>query len=216
MTGTERRERLAAARLYLCTDGRGGGVALDAFLGAVLGAGVDIVQLREKSMEARPQLALAERFRAACDRHGALFFVNDRVDLALAAGADGVHLGQDDLSPTLARAQAGPDLLIGRSTHDIAQIEEAVGEPVDYLAAGPVYETPTKPGRPAAGLGLVEAAARSVRMPWFAIGGIDPANVRAVCAAGASAIVVVRAITLAGDPASAARSLRALLDRVPA
>lgn len=207
-----RRGRLAEARLYLCTDGRGGGAELDAFLDAVLGAGVDVVQLREKRAEAREQLALARLFRAACDRHGALFMVNDRLDLALAAGADGVHLGQDDLPPDIARAQAGDDLVIGRSTHSLDDIRRAVAEPVDYLAVGPVYETPTKPGRPATGLELVELAAREAARTWFAIGGINPTNLHAVLQAGARRIAVVRAITLAGDPAHAVKTLRAELD----
>jgi thiamine-phosphate pyrophosphorylase len=210
----DRRDRLRDARLYLCTDGRGGGDALDAFLDAVLGAGVDVVQLREKTMEAREQLALAERFRAACDRHGALFVFNDRVDLALAAGADGVHLGQDDLPPERARALAGDELLIGRSTHSAADIEKANAEPVDYVAVGPVFETPTKPGRSATGVALVEAAARAAAHPWFAIGGLGETNLRTVIEKGATRIVLVRAITLADDPALAVKRLRTALDAV--
>ncbi len=206
-----RRERLARARLYLCTDGRGGGDTLDAFLDAVLANGVDVVQLREKNMEAREQLKLAERFRAAADRHGALFIVNDRADLALAAGADGVHLGQDDLPPDDARAIVGDDLLIGRSTHALHQIEHANAEPVDYMAVGPVFETPTKPGRAPTGTALIDDASRTARKPWFAIGGLDAHNLREVTQRGATRIVVVRAITLADDPALAAKRLRASL-----
>lgn len=212
---TARRERLASARLYLCTDGRGGGPGLDRFLDAVLGAGVDVVQLRDKHLEARPLLALAERFRAACDRHGALFVVNDRPDLALAAGADGVHLGQDDLDPAIARRVLGPGAIIGRSTHAPDQLRRAHDEGVDYCAVGPVHATPTKPGRPAAGMDVVRVAAREATLPWFAIGGIDAGNLADVVAAGARRIVVVRAITEAADPAGAARALRAALEAAP-
>lgn len=209
------RQRLARARLYLCTDGRGGGSELDEFLDDVLGAGVDVVQLREKEMEAKPLLALAERFRTACDRHGALFIVNDRTDVALAAGADGVHLGQDDLPPDAARSILGPAAIIGRSTHAPREIRRAHTEPIDYIAVGPVFETPTKPGRPAVGLELIRRAAREAILPWFAIGGIDSETLSEVKAAGASRIVVVRALTKARDPGKAAKSLLAGLPPVP-
>lgn len=195
---------IADARLYLCTGDRP-----DSFLDAVLAAGVDVLQLREKEMEARPQLEIAARFRAACDRHGTLFIVNDRADLALAAGADGVHLGQDDLDPAFARSLGLA--IIGRSTHTPAELRRAISEDVDYVCVGPVYETPTKPGRPAAGLDLVRLAAAECPKPWFAIGGIDLDTIGAVAGAGASRVVVVRAIAEAVDPAAAVKALRSAL-----
>lgn len=201
--------RIEDARLYLVTGGER--PDLEDFLDAVLEAGVDAVQLREKEMEAGPQMQLAERFRAACDRHDALFIVNDRVDLARACGADGVHLGQGDLPPALARAQLGPGAIIGRSTHSAAELEAAGAEDADYVCVGPVHATPTKPGRRGVGTGLVRRAAAACAKPWFAIGGITLGNVGEVVDAGATRIAVVRAITEASDPAAAAAALRAAL-----
>jgi len=203
---TDVRERLAAARLYLCTDGRRRQGDLVSFLDAVLAAGVDIVQLREKGLEAGEELALLKVFAAACQRHGRLLAVNDRADVALAAGADVLHLGQDDLPVPVARQILGPGPLIGRSSHSPAQsAAAAVEDGVDYFCAGPVWTTPTKPGRPATGLPLISrvASLRTAR-PWFAIGGISLARLDDVLAAGASRVVVVRAITDADDPAAAA------------
>src|SRR5215469_13820661 len=169
------RTRLADARLYLCTDARRARGDLPRFLDAVLGAGVDIVQLREKGLEAGEELALLEVFAGACRRHGRLLAVNDRADVALAAGADVLHLGQDDLPVPVARRSLGPGPLIGRSSHSPAQSDAAAAEPdVDYFCAGPLWTTPTKPGRPATGLGLLEQVARTrPGRPWFAIGGIS-------------------------------------------
>jgi thiamine-phosphate pyrophosphorylase len=211
MDPEEARAKLDAARLYLVTDGRDGGQELRTFLDAVLGAGVDVIQLREKELEAGPILERAEIFREACDRHGVPFIVNDRADLTFAAGADGVHLGQDDLPVGAARHLLGRNVIIGRSTHDPDQLRRAVLEDVDYIAVGPVHETPTKPGRPAAGIELVRLAAAEVTKPWFAIGGIDASNIAAVRGAGARRIVVVRAVTTAPDPAAAVGALRAAL-----
>ena len=203
------RARLADARLYLCTDARRSQGDLPRFLDAVLGAGVDIVQLREKGLEAGEELARLEVFAAACRRHGALLAVNDRADVALAAGADVLHLGQDDLPVAAARRILGPGPLIGRSSHSPAQSDAAAAEPgVDYFCAGPLWTTPTKPGRPATGLGLLEHVARAgAARPWFAIGGISLDRLGEVLAAGATRVVVVRAITEAGDPAAATREL---------
>jgi thiamine-phosphate pyrophosphorylase len=204
--GARRRERLAASRLYLCTAIR---PDLGEFADAVLGAGVDLIQLRDKQAEAGPLLEAAAVLRAAADRHGALFAVNDRADVALAAGADVLHLGQDDLPMAWARRVLGDGVLLGRSTHDLDQARRAVAEPWDYLAVGPVWPTATKPGRPAVGTGLLRAVADlAPPVPWFAIGGIDPHNLDQVTAAGATRIVVVRAITTAPDPAAATRTLR--------
>ncbi len=152
-----------------------------------------------------------ERFRHACHAAGALFIVNDRSDLAAAAGADGVHVGQDDISVARARAELGPDRLVGLSTHSPAQIDAAATAGVDYIGVGPVHPTPTKPGRPAVGLELVRYASAHATIPFFAIGGIDHALIGAVIGAGASRVAVVRAITEASDPATAARGLRSEL-----
>jgi len=207
------RARLADARLYLCTGARRDRGDLAEFLDAVLGAGVDIVQLREKGLEAKEELRLLEVFAGACRRHGRLLAVNDRADVALAAGADVLHLGQDDLPVPAARRILGPVPLIGRSSHSPAQADAAAAEPgTDYFCAGPVWVTPTKPGRPAAGLDLLTHVARTAPdRPWFAIGGIDLARLDDVLAAGATRVVVVRAITAAGDPAAAARAFASRL-----
>jgi thiamine-phosphate pyrophosphorylase len=204
--GAGRRERLAASRLYVCTPIR---PDLASFADAVLGAGVDLIQLRDKQAEAGPLLEASAVLRTAAERHDALFAVNDRADIALVAGADVLHLGQDDLPLTWARRIVGEDVLLGRSTHDRAQAAKAASEPWDYLVAGPVWATATKPGRPATGTALIEAvAAIDPPQPWFAIGGIAPDNLHEVTAAGATRIVVVRAITDAPDPATAVRTLR--------
>ena len=166
------------------------------------------MQLREKGLEAREELELLEVFSDACRRHDRLLAVNDRADVALAAGSDVLHLGQDDLPVTAARRILGPRPLIGRSSHSPAQADAAATEPgVDYFCAGPVWATPTKPGRPATGLGLLAHVARQPRArPWFAIGGITLARLDDVLAAGATRVVVVRAVTEADDPAAAARA----------
>ena len=207
---SDRNTRLRAARLYLVCD-----VQSDRFLTAVLRGGVDIVQLRAKHAGDDALLAAAQRYRRACDAAGALLIVNDRPDLAAAARADGVHVGQDDISVARARAQLGPDALIGLSAHSPGQIDAAATAGVDYIGIGPVYATPTKPGRPAVGLELVRYASVHATVPFFAIGGIDGALVGAVVGAGASRVAVVRAITEAPDPEAAARELRAGLSGAP-
>jgi thiamine-phosphate pyrophosphorylase len=203
---TERTDRLHDARLYLCTDAREKQGDLEQFLDAVLSGGVDIVQLRQKEMEAADELAALEVFADACKRHGKLLAVNDRADIAFAAGADVLHLGQRDLPVHAARAIIGPDPIIGRSTHSFSQVNAAIDERgSDYFCVGPTWETPTKPGRLAAGLGLVSyAASRRQSKPWFAIGGIDLGRLDEVLEAGATRVVVVRAITDADDPGAAA------------
>lgn len=209
------RERLADARLYLCTDSRREHGDLAGFADAVLAGGVDVIQLREKGIEARDELAALEVLAAACRRHGALLAVNDRADIALAAGAGVLHLGQDDLPVSWARRIVGPGMLIGRSTHETAQAGAAAVEPgVDYFCTGPCWPTPTKPGRPASGLDLVRhTAARGPARPWFAIGGIDERRLPEVLEAGATRVVVVRALTGAADPHAAAQRLATLLRR---
>jgi thiamine-phosphate pyrophosphorylase len=206
-----RRERLRRARLYFVTDVRPG---LEELLAAALAGGVDMVQLRDKSASDDELVGAAATFRRLCDGHGALFWLNDRPDLVAACGADGVHVGQDDMPVAEARRVAGDGVLVGLSTHSRAQLDAAVaaGE-ADQLSVGPVWETPTKEGRPAAGLDYVRYAARVAgARPWFAIGGIDLGNVRQVIAAGASRVVVVRAIRDADDPRAAAAGLRAALE----
>jgi thiamine-phosphate pyrophosphorylase len=208
------RDRLAGARLYLCTDARQDRGDLPEFLDAALGAGVDIVQLRQKGLEAGEELALLSVFRAVADKHGALLAVNDRADVAYAVGADVLHLGQGDLPVPVARKILGPEPVIGLSSHAVSETAAAaVADGVDYFCTGPVWPTPTKPGRPAPGLPLVRyAASLSTERPWFAIGGIDVSNLDQVLEAGASRVVVVRAITDAADPAAATRRLRAALE----
>ena len=208
MDGAERRERLRAAQLYLVTGGRPGGRSLGDVLAPALRGGVDLVQLRMKSARDEEILAAAAQARALCDAAGALLLVNDRPDLAVRAGADGVHVGQDDMPVSAARDVVGPALLVGLSTHAPEEIDAA---DADYIGVGPVHSTPTKPGRPAVGLDLVRHAAAHADIPWFAIGGIDPISVRAVVEAGATRIAVVRAITEADDPEIATRTLRAAL-----
>jgi thiamine-phosphate pyrophosphorylase len=203
---------IAQARLYLCTDARERQGDLRSFLDQVLSNGVDIVQLRHKGLEAGEELRFLEVMRAACEVHGALLAVNDRADVAYSCGADVLHLGQDDLPVRDARAILGPGPLIGLSSHSPDQSLAASTEPAaDYFCVGPVWPTPTKPGRPAPGLDLVRYAAGLGARPWFAIGGIDELTLDQVLAAGATRIVVVRAITEADEPGAAAARLAARL-----
>ena len=207
------RDRIGACRLYLVCGARGGGAPLRAFINAALRGGVDIVQLRDKTLDDAGIVEAATTFRAAANEHGALFILNDRPDLVAACDADGVHVGQDDMPPAEARALVGPDRIVGRSTHAPDQGAVAAADrDVDYLAVGPVHATPTKPGRAAAGIEYVRWAAAQVTTPWFAIGGLDAETLPAVTAAGATRIVVVRAIEGAPDPEAAARTLRAGLE----
>ncbi len=216
---SDRLARLADARLYLCTDARRERGDLAEFADAALAGGVDIIQLRDKGspgeqrfgpLEARGELAALEILADAARRHGALLAVNDRADIAHAAGADVLHLGQDDLPLPAAREVVGPEVLIGRSTHDRDQVGAALTEPVDYFCTGPCWPTPTKPGRAAPGLELVRFAAdQPDPKPWFAIGGTDIEGLPQVVPAGARRVVVVRAITAAEDPQAAAAALRA-------
>jgi len=207
--GDHRREALGRARLYLCTPDR---PDLAEFVSAVCAAGVDIVQLRDKHLDDRALLARAEVARKAAQAAGALFLVNDRPDLALACGADGVHVGQDDVPAAVARRIVGPDALVGLSTHAPEELVASAAEPVDYVSAGPVEPTPTKPGRPGTGLDYVRLAAGSSPHPFFVTGGVSPTTLPAIAAAGATRFVVVRALTDAPDPAAVAKELRRLID----
>ncbi len=207
------REELTDARLYLCTADR---PDLGEFVEAVCRAGVDIVQLREKGLTDRDLLRRAEVAREAAQAAGALFVLNDRPDLALACGADGVHVGQDDVPPAVARQILGPDALIGLSTHAPAELGLARREPIDYVSVGPVVPTPTKPGRPGTGLDYVRTAALLLGgasgVPFFVTGGASPASLPGLLAAGATRFVVVRAITEAPDPVSVVHELRKILN----
>ncbi|MEU3775260.1 thiamine phosphate synthase [Streptomyces sp. NPDC032472] len=201
--------QLSDARLYLCTDARKRQGDLPEFLDAVLAGGVDIVQLRDKGMEAGEELEHLQVFAEAARRHGKLLAVNDRADVAHAIGSDVLHLGQGDIPVPAARAILGEGVLIGRSCHAEDEVAAAAAEPgVDYFCTGPCWPTPTKPGRHAPGLGLVRyAASLEQDRPWFAIGGIDADNLDEVLDAGATRIVVVRALTEASDPGAAAADL---------
>ena len=217
-TGDERRAWVRAARLYLVIEphtGRSGTgeSSTDDLVAEALAGGVDIVQVRDKHARDAEVVAAARRLARLCRDHGALLVVNDRPDLALAAGADGVHVGQDDAPVAEARRAVGPDLVIGLSTHSPEEIDAAAASPADYIAVGPVYRTATKPALEPVGLELVRYAAAHARHPFFAIGGIDASRVRDVADAGAERIAVVRAIQDAEDPRAAARALRAGLQR---
>lgn len=205
-----KRVRLNDSNLYLVCDSTPASGDLDGFLAEVLDAGVDIVQLREKGMEAGPLMRWCEMVRRRTDEFEALFIVNDRLDVALACGADGVHLGQDDLPLDDARRLGGPELLIGSSTHTPAEVDAAPGSEADYIGVGPVHATPTKEGRPAVGTDLVSYAAEALGdgLPFFAIGGINSETVGDVVAAGARRISVLRAIIQSSDPASVVRDLK--------
>lgn len=201
---------LARRRLYLCTPDR---PDLAEFVESSIAGGVDLVQLRDKELEARPLLRRAAVVAEVCRAHGVPFVLNDRPDLALELGADGVHLGRDDAPCALARRLLGPGAIIGTSTHSETDLVEALAEPVDYLSAGPVVETPTKPGRPGTGTSYLSLAAARSPLPVFVTGGVTPESVPGLVDAGARHFVVVRYLTTAADPEAAARRLREAVDR---
>jgi thiamine-phosphate pyrophosphorylase len=213
VSGSDDRSRVERARLYVVTPARIAAGDVADLVPELGGAGVDILQLREKDAEAGDVIRDAERILAACEQAGVAFVVNDRPDIAVALGC-GVHLGQNDLPIPVAR-RIVPDAVLGVSTHREAEIRAAVETPerIDYVVVGPVFETPTKPGRPATGLDLLSYAARRIELPWFAIGGIDAGNLPEVLDRGARRVVVVRAVTQANDPVAAAARLRELLDQ---
>ncbi|MGN6253762.1 MAG: thiamine phosphate synthase [Solirubrobacterales bacterium] len=205
--GPLRRERLRTARLYFVCDARPA-TDLEALLRAALTGGADVVQLREKELGKGEIERAAETFRRVADTFSALFVLNDDPELARRCDADGVHVGQDDASAEEARELLGPDAIVGLSTHSEAQIAASAGRPVDYISVGPIWETPTKEGRPAVGLDLIVHAAEHAPHPFFAIGGIDPSNAGEVVAAGAERFCAVRAIRDSADPEAAAAALR--------
>jgi thiamine-phosphate pyrophosphorylase len=204
----DRRQRLRDARLYFVAD-RGG---MERALDAALAGGADLFQLRDKDASDDELLAAADTARERCRAAGALFVLNDRPDLAVACGADGVHVGQDDTPVARARQIVGEDMIVGLSTHSMKQAQAGCRSGADYIAVGPVHATPTKEGRPAIGVEPVRYAAAHVDIPWFAIGGIDTKTVGDVARAGARRIVVVRALTDADDPEAVARDLRARMN----
>jgi thiamine-phosphate pyrophosphorylase len=211
LTLDERRRRLSAARLYFVCDARPAALGLEALLGEALANGADMIQLRDKGLGDDELLEAARVFRMAAVTHDALFLLNDRPDLVAACEADGAHVGQDDIAPSDARAALPPDALLGLSTHSREQIEAAQelgDEAPDYISVGPIWETPTKEGRPGVGLDLIAHAARNAPHPFFAIGGIDTSNAEEVVQAGAERLCVVRAIRDTADPAAAATALR--------
>jgi thiamine-phosphate pyrophosphorylase len=212
-TAPDRRARLQTSRLYFVADRAG----LERALDGALAGGADLIQLRDKTAGDRDLVEAAAWARERCARAGALFIVNDRPDLAVAVGADGVHVGQDDMPVADARAVVGEDAIVGLSTHSIEQAHAGARSGADYIAVGPVHATPTKEGRPAIGLEPVRhAAAHITSLPWFATGGIDHDTVGDVVAAGARRAVIVRAIANADDPEAATRALRAALEGTPA
>ncbi|MGH9070517.1 MAG: thiamine phosphate synthase [Acidimicrobiales bacterium] len=200
---------LANRSLYLCTPDR---PDLAGFLEACIGGGVDVVQLRDKHLDARPLLARARLARQVCHDLGVPFILNDRPDLAMEAGADGVHVGQQDAPPGLARRILGHDAIVGLSSHAPIELDASAAEPVDYVSAGPVVPTPTKPGRPGTGVGYITYATTRSRLPVFVTGGVSPASITELVRAGARRFVVVRYLTTAADPAGAARRLRRAID----
>ena len=204
-------------RLYLVAPARIKAGVLADLVPELAGAGVDLVQLREKDMEAGDLLRWGEPLLAACRAAGVPLIVNDRPDVALALGADGVHLGQNDLPALFGRQILGREAIVGRSTHAVEEIdaELASAARLDYIAVGPVEPTPTKPGRPGTGLDLVRYAASKVRLPWFVTGGMNRETLPAALEEGATRIVVVRAIAEADDPVKAAAELRRMLDTAP-
>jgi thiamine-phosphate pyrophosphorylase len=212
-----RRRAISEARLYFVCEARPDGSDAGPLLDAALRGGGEMVQLRDKRIADEDLVAAAGAFREAADRHEALFFLNDRPDLVAACDADGVHVGQEDMPVAEARRVAGPAVAVGLSTHSAGQFDAAVGAEgdrrADQISVGPIWATPTKEGRPAAGLELIRhAAAAGGDAPWFAIGGIDAGNIAEVAEAGARRVVVVRAIRDAADPEAAARELHAALD----
>ncbi len=208
----ERRARLASSRLYLVCGAYPDGSHLPDLLRGAIAGGVEIVQLREKRLPDEQLTSIADAVRALCNRLGALLIVNDRPGVALEAGADGVHVGQDDMPVTDVREIVGEDLLIGLSTHSREQIDAVDPSLVDYIGVGPIHETPTKPGRPAVGVELIRYAAVHATVPFFAIGGVDAGNLHEALDAGATRVCVLRAVADAADPERAARALRDQLD----
>jgi len=210
--GGLRRQRLQWARLYFVCDARPHGEDPEALLNAAMSGGAGMIELRDREHPRNVVERSGHTFRRLANTYGALFIVNDDPHLALELRADGVHVGQDDMEPAEARRIMGSDAIIGLSTHSREQIEAAANQPVDYISVGPIWETPTKEGRPGTGLDLIREAAEIATRPWFAIGGIDPGNAYEVASAGAERLCVVRAIRDAENPRAAATTLFGAVD----
>lgn len=208
----DRHQKLMQARTYLVTSPV---PDLIGVVEAALKGGVDIVQYREKTANDQQRLGIAQQLKALCHQYGALFIVNDRVDIAAAADADGVHLGQQDLPMDAARKILGPNKIVGRSTTNPQELARALEEQADYIGVGPVHETPTKPGKAAAGNDYVRYAAQHATMPWFTIGGLNETNLAPTIAAGATRVAVVRALMEADDPTAVAKAIAAQLSKQP-
>ena len=214
--GGLRRQRLGWARLYFVCEALPHGADPEPLVRAALSGGAGMVELREREQPEGTIERSGRTFRRLADTYSSLFIVNDDPHLARELFADGVHVGQEDMPPREAREILGEDAIIGLSTHSLEQIEAAQAEPVDYISVGPIWETPTKEGRPATGLGLIREASKRSKLPWFAIGGIDSDNVSEVVEAGAGRICVVRAIRDADDPATVAGALARAVAENPA
>lgn len=211
LMGYERHRLLQRSQLYLVTSPS---EKLLENVEAALKGGLTLVQYRDKETNDSTRLAIAQKLRQLCHNYGALFIINDRIDLAIAVDADGVHLGQEDMPIATARQLLGPQRLIGRSTTNPQEMQQAIAEAADYIGVGPVYETPTKAGKAAAGLEYVSYAAKNCPIPWFAIGGIDPNNINDVIDAGAQRVAVVRSLMQAEQPTLVAQYLLSQLNRV--
>jgi thiamine-phosphate pyrophosphorylase len=205
--GKLRRQRLRWARLYFVCEALPHGEDPEPLLNATMAPGAGMIELRDREQPRAVIERSGRTFRRLANTYSALFIVNDDPYLAMELSADGVHVGQEDIDPAEARRIMGPDAIVGLSTHSREQIEAAASEPVDYISVGPIWETPSKEGRPATGLELIRTAAEVARIPWFAIGGIDPSNVAQVTAAGAERVCVIRAVRDAADPRAAATAL---------
>jgi thiamine-phosphate diphosphorylase len=205
--GKLRRQRLRWARLYFVCEALPHGEDPEPLMNAAMAPGAGMIELRDREQPRAVIERSGRTFRRLANTYSALFIVNDDPYLAMELSADGVHVGQEDIDPAEARRIMGPDAIVGLSTHSREQIEAAASEPVDYISVGPIWETPSKEGRPATGLELIRTAAEVARVPWFAIGGIDPSNVAQVTAAGAERVCVIRAVRDAADPRAAATAL---------
>lgn len=212
--GADRRARLTAARLYLVCGADPDGHDLPDLIRGAAAGGVGIFQLREKHLADDELAAVANAARALCERLGVLFIVNDRPAVAREVGADGIHVGQEDMPAAEVRELVGPDMLIGLSTHSPEEVDAVDASLVDYIGVGPIHATPTKPGRPAVGLELVRHAAAHSPVPFFAIGGLDASNIAETVNAGAARVCVLRAIAAATSPEQSARVLRNMLNQV--
>lgn len=212
----KRRFDLADVHLYVVTTPPREGLSYKDMVAQACAGGADMVQLRDKSLSARDLFQLAKVLQVLCDKTGALFILNDRVDVALAADVDGVHVGQEDLPLRVVRGMVGHRKLIGCSTHSTAQALQAAGDGADYVSCGPIFATPTKPDYAPVSKNLIKEYKTLLRIPFVAIGGIDAGNVNEVIAAGADRVAVVRAVSAAENIEAAARDIKEKIMKVKA